>query len=94
VVLRDANDEEGCQRNALAVATQASGATCVPVSHGAVFCAVKRIASRAGVPLHVRALNKKPASAAFLAGFFTPSSNRIASHQRNRWCRGPDSKNQ
>ncbi len=63
----------------LPMATQASGATCVPVSHGVVFGAAACVASLADVPLHRSAPNKKPASASFLAGFL--HLHRIASTQ-------------
>ncbi|MCA7989728.1 hypothetical protein LGM63_03645 [Burkholderia cepacia] len=50
----------------------------MPVSHGEVFGAVKRIASRAGVPLPVRGPNKKRRALDFLR-FFYPfiEPNRI-----------------
>ncbi len=52
------------------MATQASGATCVPVSHGVVFGAAKRIVSRDGVPVHGRAPNKKPVKPYAVTGFW------------------------
>lgn len=76
--------------DAFAKVTLAYAATSVPVSHGAVFGAAKLIASHAGVPPHMRARNKKPASADFSRVFYTV----IESRQRNRWCRGPDSNRQ
>ncbi|QTD88446.1 hypothetical protein [Burkholderia anthina] len=54
------------------MAAQVSGATCVPVSHGVAFVAVKRNhANACGSP------NKKTRERFVSRGFFRPSPNRI-----------------